>query len=87
MIMSYQVGIIDTYDYEYDLTIETNMQSSNNSMCMDIEDEMMCNMSDGCEWMMGMCMESSDSCMDIEDQMMCNMSDGCEWMRGKWMET
>ena len=32
------------------------MESSDN--CMDYTNEMDCNMSNGCEWMMGMCMES-----------------------------
>ena len=56
-----QVGVINTADYEYDLTIETNMQSNNSSICMDYTSEMECSMSNNCEWMMDMCMDSMDN--------------------------
>ena len=46
-----------------------------------------CNMVDGCDWMMGMCMESSlQSCMDYSMEMECDMANGCEWMMGMCME-
>ncbi len=82
-----QVGVINTADYEYDLTIETDMQSNNSSMCMDYTSEMECSMSNNCEWMMDMCMESSDNCMDYTSEMECSMSNNCEWMMDMCMES
>ena len=43
---------------------------------MDYDSEISCSMAGGCDWMMGMCMDSMDSCMDITDQMECSMMDG-----------
>ena len=54
-----QVGIINTDNNQLETIIETEMQS-NVINCMDYSDEMSCNMTSGCEWMMGMCMESMD---------------------------
>ena len=82
-----QVGVINTVDYEYDLTIETNMQSNNSSMCMDYTSEMECSMSNNCEWMMDMCMESSDNCMDYTSEMECSISNNCEWMMDMCMDS
>ena len=50
-----QVGIFNT---ETDELIKINI---NFSSCMDYSSEMSCNMVDGCEWTMNMCMESADS--------------------------
>jgi len=79
-----QVGIINTSTNQIESTIEIEMQDN----CMDIQDEMMCGMSDECEWMMGMCMEmEAENCMDYNTQMECNISDGCEWMMDMCMES
>ena len=78
-----QVGIFNT---ETDELIKINI---NFSSCMDYSSEMSCNMVDGCEWTMNMCMESADSmdCMDYSSEMSCNMVDGCEWMMNMCMES
>ena len=55
-----QVGIINTLSNEMESTIEIEMQDVV-SNCMDIQDEMICDIEDNCEWMMGMCMESMSS--------------------------
>ena len=82
-----QVGIINTDNNQIETIIETEMQG-NTVYCMDYNDEMSCNMTSSCEWMMGMCMDStSDSCMDYTMEMNCNMADGCEWMMGMCMES
>ena len=42
----------------------------------------------GCEWMMGMCMESSlEDCMSYDTEMSCEMVSGCEWMMNMCMES
>ena len=83
-----QVGIINTENYQYDFTIEIEMQNNSTSNCMEIEDEMDCSMLDGCEWMMEMCMDSSssDNCINYNDEMSCELVDGCVWMMGACMD-
>ena len=81
-----QVMILDSESLQIDQSVSTefNQQTS----CSDLTTEMNCNMADGCEWMMDMCMDSSsDSCMDYTMEMNCNMADGCEWMMGMCMES
>ena len=57
-----QVGIINTENNQIENLIPTEMQESNMN-CMNIADQTICDTTDGCEWMMGMCMESMDSGM------------------------
>ena len=81
-----QIGVVDSETLELIEVINTDF----NDMlmdCMDYNSEMDCNMADGCEWMMGMCMESSADCMDYNSEMDCNMADGCDWMMGMCMES
>tara|TARA_Y100001970_G_scaffold294114_1_gene447037 strand:+ start:51049 stop:52698 length:1650 start_codon:yes stop_codon:yes gene_type:complete len=85
--MQDQIGIINTETNEIDMLIATEMQNSQNMDCMDYQDSAMCDMMDGCEWMMGMCMETSDlDCMEYEDSMDCEMA-GCMWMDDHCMES
>ena len=58
--MQDQVGIINTETQQIESIIEIEMQNNQDMNCMDYQDQMMCDMADGCEWMMGMCMETSD---------------------------
>ena len=81
-----QVGIINTENNQIESHIETEMGNTNNN-CSDIVNEMQCDLSSSCEWMMGMCMEYSADCMDYDSEMECNMSGGCEWMMGMCMES
>ena len=54
-----QIQIINIEDMQIEQSIMTEFSDASNSdSCMDIETEMNCNMTEGCEWMMGMCMES-----------------------------
>ena len=46
--------------------------------CMSYDSEMSCNMASGCEWMMGMCMESTVDC-SFDNMQDCMSSSGCEW--------
>ena len=84
-----QVGIINTETNQIDSIVETEMQSNYQNSCMDYTVEMECSMADGCEWMMGMCMDSSSDveCMDYTVEMECSMADGCEWMMGMCMDS
>jgi hypothetical protein len=83
-----QVGIIDTETNQIEYIVETELSSMDDSTCMDVNDEMMCDTMDGCEWVMGMCMEnSSDNCMDYSTEMECDMSDDCMWMMDMCMES
>ena len=54
-----QVGVINTATNQIYTIIETEMQDTDdgNIDCMEL-DEMMCDMNESCEWMMGMCMET-----------------------------
>ncbi|MBI65813.1 MAG: hypothetical protein CMG64_05940, partial [Candidatus Marinimicrobia bacterium] len=82
-----QVGVINTDNNQFETIIETEMQG-NTENCMDYNDEMSCNMTSNCEWMMGMCMESNtENCMDYNDEMSCNMTSNCEWMMGMCMDS
>ena len=84
-----QVGIIDSETNQIYTIIETEMQDTDDSSidCMEL-DEMMCDMNESCEWMMGMCMENSlQSCEDYDLEMECNMNDGCMWMNGHCMNS
>ena len=57
-----QVGIINTENNQIESIIEIEMQNSDNMLnCMEIADELICDITNGCEWMMGMCMENMDS--------------------------
>ena len=51
-----QVGIINSETLQLEQTISTNFTQE--ISCMDYADEMSCDMIDGCDWEMGMCMES-----------------------------
>ena len=87
MQMTDQVAIINTETNQIESIISIEMQENNNLNCMDYMMEMECNMASGCEWMMGMCMESSDQdCMDYTMEMECDMASECEWMMGMCME-
>ncbi len=82
-----QVGIINTDNNQLETIIETEMQGDAVN-CMDYSDEVPCNMISGCEWMMGMCMESNtEDCMNYNDEMSCNMANSCEWMMGMCMDS
>ena len=81
-----QVGIVDSETLELIDVIHTDFNDISTD-CMNYSSEMDCNMATGCEWMMGMCMESSDSCMDYSSEMDCNMAAGCEWMMDMCMES
>ena len=53
-----QVGVINTETNQIQNIIETEMQNDGSSInCVEL-DEMTCNMTTECEWMMGMCMEA-----------------------------
>jgi DNA-binding beta-propeller fold protein YncE len=80
-----QVGVTYLDSYQLDDVIQINFNEGMN--CSSFNSEMDCSMMDGCEWMMGMCMDSEDSCTDIIDQMNCSMMDGCEWMMGMCMDS
>ena len=85
--MQDQVGIIDTELNEIESIVETEMQNNQDINCMDYQDQMMCDMMAGCEWMMGMCMEIPDQdCMTYDNEMDCGMADGCMWMNNHCME-
>ena len=81
-----QVMILDSESLQIDQSVSTEF--SQQTSCSDLNTEMNCNMADGCEWMMDMCMDSSsDSCMDYTIEMNCNMADGCEWMMDMCMDS
>lgn len=50
-----QVAVVNSETLQLEEVIDINFE---NILCMDYSDEMSCSMADGCEWMMGMCMES-----------------------------
>ncbi len=50
-----QIGIVDSETFQLEETINTDF---NDISCMDYTSEISCNMVDGCEWTMDMCMES-----------------------------
>ena len=58
--MQDQVGIINTETQQIESIIETEIQNNQDINCMDYQDQMMCDMEDGCEWRMEMCMEKRD---------------------------
>ena len=85
--MQDQIGIINTETQQIESIIETEIQNNQDINCMDYQDQMMCDMMAGCEWMMGMCMEIPDQdCMAYDYEMYCCMSDGCMWMMEMCME-
>jgi len=53
-----QVGIVDSETLQLIDVINTDFNEIVSDNCMDYTSEMDCNMTDGCEWMMNMCMES-----------------------------
>ena len=53
-----KIGVVDSENLELIDYIDTDFNEMSSNDCMDYTSEMDCNMSDGCEWMMGMCMES-----------------------------
>ena len=82
-----QVGVVDVNTNQIESIIETEFSNMETSNCMNFTDEMMCDMTDGCEWMMGMCMEDSlEDCMDYNTEMNCNMA-GCMWMNDHCMDS
>ena len=52
-----QVGIVDSESMELVNTIDIEIIGSSNN-CTELTSELPCNTVDGCEWSMGMCMES-----------------------------
>ena len=84
-----QVGVINSETNQIYTIIETEMQDTDDSSmnCMEL-DEMMCDMNENCEWMMGMCVESSiQGCVDYNMELDCNMADGCMWMDNHCMDS
>ena len=59
--MQDQIGIIDIETNQLVQIVESEIQDEifESENCIDYSDEMSCNMTSGCEWMMNMCMESS----------------------------
>ena len=53
-----QIQIINTQDMQIEQSIMTEFSNASNSSCMDFPTDMDCNMAEGCEWMMNMCMGS-----------------------------
>ena len=53
-----QIGVIDSESLELIDVIHTNFNEMNSENCMDYTSDMECDMAEGCEWDMGMCMES-----------------------------
>ena len=51
-----QVGVMYLDSYQLDDVIQINFNEGMN--CSSFNSEMDCSMMDGCEWMMGMCMDS-----------------------------
>ena len=51
-----QVGIINAQTLQLEEVVSTDF--NDNMSCMDYSDQMSCDMVNGCEWSMGMCMES-----------------------------
>ena len=81
-----QVGVVNTSTNQIESIVEIEIQDIS-SNCIDIQDEMMCNMSDGCEWMMGMCMEIEvENCMDYNTEMECTMLENCMWVNNHCMD-
>jgi len=60
-----QVGVVDSETLELVNLVDTNFNEASSDNCMDYTTDMDCNMSDGCEWMMGMCMESDGGGMQM----------------------
>ena len=57
-----QVMIIDPETLQINQSVSTEFGDGMQMQdCMDYSTEMNCNMSSGCQWMMGMCMQSADS--------------------------
>ncbi len=81
-----QVMVLDAESLQVEDSILTEFSYTVN--CSELSNDMDCNMVDGCDWMMGMCMESSSqSCMDYSVEMECNMAGGCEWTMDMCMES
>ena len=53
-----KVGVVDSETLQLIEYIDTDFNEMSSDSCMDYASEMDCSMADGCEWMMGMCMES-----------------------------
>ena len=83
-----QVGIINTDNNQIEESVSIELQEGDSSSnCMEL-DEMMCGMTSGCEWMMGMCMEDQEqNCTDYNIEMDCNMDSGCMWMNDHCMDS
>ena len=56
-----QVMVIDPITLQIEESLSTEFSSQDASFCMDYTMEMDCNMVDGCEWMMDMCMISNSN--------------------------
>ena len=84
-----QVGIINTESNQIQETITTELSNEENEIsCMNFDNEMMCDITDGCEWIMGMCMEDSlEDCMDYSTEMECSMVSNCMWMNDHCMDS
>ena len=52
-----EIRIINSENFQIEQSIMTEFEISNGEDCMAFDNEMDCNMTSGCEWMMGMCME------------------------------
>ena len=83
-----QIMIIDPQSLSIDSSILTEFGDTPASVdCIVNDSEMNCNMTDGCDWLMNMCMDSDIStCEDNNSEMSCNMHNECEWMMGMCME-
>ena len=79
-----QVMVLDIESLEINQSISTEFSQTIN--CDNLE-QMDCSMASGCEWMMGMCMESSSATCDYSSEMDCSMASGCEWMMGMCMQS
>ena len=56
-----EVQIINSENLQIEQSIMTEFSNSEDFDCMNFDNEMDCSMADGCEWMMGMCMENMDN--------------------------
>ena len=81
-----EVRVINLENLQIEQSVMTEFSNSQEVDCMAFDNEMDCNMSGGCEWMMDMCMEDDFDCMAFDNEMDCNMSGSCEWMMDMCME-
>ena len=55
-----EIRIINSENLQIEQSIMTEFTNSNSEDCMSFDNEIDCNISDGCEWTMDMCMENMD---------------------------